>query len=415
MRAEIVAIGTELLLGETQDTNTHTLAGRLPELGIDLLYATAVGDNRERMREVLARAWGRADLTITTGGLGPTEDDLTREVIAEVLGEPLHEVPQEAERLRRWFAERGRTLLDRNLRQAQCVPSGRTLPNARGTAPGWWVEREEPGGRRLLVVLPGPPAEMLPMWEEQVVPELRRRADAVLLTRTLKTAGLGESDVDERLADLLSGRNPSIGIYHKRDGVHVRLGAKAPDRAAAAALLAPLEAAVRARVGAHVWGVDSDTLAAGAGALLRARGWTVAVMESATGGALADALTDPAGASDYFRGSIVAYATEAKIAHGVPPQVLALHGLYARETAEAMAQAARDRLGADVGVGLTGIAGTTDREGQAPGTMHVAVATPGGVAYRATRRAMYQGRAMAKQRGVTTALLLLRDQLLAEA
>lgn len=415
MRAEIISIGTELLLAETQDTNSHYLARQLPQFGIDLLYATQVGDNPERLHEVLARAWGRSDLTITTGGLGPTEDDLTRETIALVLGEQPTLDPDAAAKLREWFAERGQALLERNLKQAMRIPAARLLPNPRGTAPGWWVEREEPQGTRILVVLPGPPAEMTAMWQAEAAPALEARARSILVTRTLKTAGLGESQVDETLSDLLDGTNPSIGIYHKRDGVHVRIGAKAPAREQAEALIAPLEALVRERIGAYVWGIDDDTLAAGVGRLLRGAGLTLGVMESATGGALASALTDPAGASDYFRGSHVTYATEAKIAAGVAAEVIERHGLYSRDTAEAMAQAARAQFGADIGIGLSGIAGTQQREGQEPGTMHIAVATPDGVTYRSPRRLMYQGREMAKHRAVTAALLLLRERLMAQA
>ena len=421
MRAEIVSIGTEIMLGEITDTNAAYLAGQLPQFGIDLLYVTQVGDNPGRLREVLARAWERSDLTITTGGLGPTEDDLTRETVAEMLGEALTLDKGEAARLRGWFESRGRDLLERNLKQAMLIPSARFLPNPRGTAPGWWVERAHraapeaapEGDPHVIVIMPGPPAEMHHMWEQQVAPELERRAQSILVTRTLKTSGLGESTVDERISPLLNTVNPSIGVYARRDGVHVRIGAKASTRAAAEALIAPLEAQLRERLGPAVWGHDADTLEAGVGRLLRERGLTLATMESATGGAIADAITAVDGASHYFRGALVAYQTELKVAFGVPAEAIAEHGVYSPQTARAMAAAARERLDADIGIGVTGIAGPQELEGQPPGTMHIALTDGLRTAYGRSGY-NYQGRAVAKRRAILEALTLLRGWLLGE-
>ncbi|MSQ36681.1 MAG: CinA family nicotinamide mononucleotide deamidase-related protein, partial [Dehalococcoidia bacterium] len=352
MRAEILSIGTEIMLGEIVDTNAAWIAARLPQFGIDLLYVSQVGDNPGRMREVIARAWGRAELVIATGGLGPTEDDITRELVAEVLGEALAVDPEQERAVRAWFAGRNRAFEGRNLKQAMLIPSARALANPRGTAPGWWVERDG----RVLVLMPGVPPEMFHMWETHVAPELERHADSVLVTRTLKTVGMGEGSVDARLSPLLGGTNPSIGIYARPDGVHARIAAKARTREEARALIAPVEAEARRLLGPIVWGVDDETLAGAIGRLLRERGLTLAVMESATGGAIADAITSVDGSSDYFRGSLVTYAAAAKVAFGVPAATIAAHGVIARETAEAMAHAARERLGADLGVGLTGIA-----------------------------------------------------------
>jgi len=415
MRAEIIAIGTELLLGETTDTNSTFIGQQLPRYGIDLLYVTVVGDNPARLREVLARAWERSDLTITTGGLGPTEDDVTRELIAEMLGETLIDDEAEGARLRRFFESRGRALLERNLKQARRVPSARFLPNPRGTAPGWWVERTQAQGersardqRRILVCLPGPPSEMHGMWRDHVAPELERRADAVLAIRTLKTTGLGESQVDELMSPLLKAANPGIGIYHRADGVHVRIGAKATTRAEAEALIAPAEAEARRLLGGHIWGSDDETLAGAVGRLLRERGLTLATMESATGGAIATALTDVDGSSEYFRGGIVSYQTEIKLSFGVPAALIAEHGLYSRETAVAMAQVARQRLGADLGLGLSGIAGPDPLEDQPPGTVHIALTDGDHVEYRAARLP-YQGREAVKRRAVLQSLSMMRE------
>ena len=404
MRAEIVSIGTEILLGEITDTNAAFIASQLPEFGIDLLYVTQVGDNPGRLREVLARARDRSDFTFATGGLGPTEDDVTREAVASVLGEELYVDDEQRAVLEERFAERGRTLIERNMKQAWLVPSARAIANPRGTAPGWWVERDG----RVTVLMPGPPAEMTHMWEQQVAPELERRADAILVSHTLKTAGLGESMVDQMLEGLLSTSNPSIGLYARRDGVHVRISAKAPTRDEAWALIDPVGDRVRSILGAHVWGEDDDTLAAGIGRMLRERGMTLAVM----GGAIGSAITDVEGSSEYFRGSLVTYATEAKIANGVPAEVPAAHGVISRETAEAMADAARMSLGADLGLGLTGIAGSEPVEGQPPGTMHLALTDGEGVAYETW--SYYQGREAAKRRATTQALNMVRTWLLGE-
>ncbi|MDA1062552.1 MAG: competence/damage-inducible protein A [Chloroflexi bacterium] len=412
MRAEIVSIGTEILLGEIVDTNAAFIASQLPEYGIDLLYVSQVGDNPGRLQEVLARAWERSDLTFATGGLGPTEDDVTREAVAAVLGEtPAVDAAQRAV-LEARFGDRGRTVIERNMKQAWLIPSARAIANARGTAPGWWVEHAAGAERdgRVIVLMPGPPAEMTHMWAAGVAPELERRASAILVSHTLKTAGYGESLVDQLLAPLLGSTNPSIGLYARRDGVHVRISAKAPTRAEAWRLIHPLDEQARALLGNHIWGEDEDTLAAGVGRLLRDRGLTLGLMESATGGAIASAITDVPGASDYFRGSLVTYATQTKIEHGVPGEVPATYGVISRETAEAMARAAREQLGADLGLGLTGIAGADAVEGQPPGTMHLALTDGDRVQYETW--SYYQGREAAKRRATTQALNLLRTWLL---
>jgi nicotinamide-nucleotide amidase len=402
MQAEIISIGTEIMLGEITDTNAAFIASKLPQFGIDLLYVTQVGDNIGRLQEVLARAWQRSDITFTTGGLGPTEDDLTRECVAAVLGEPMTVDAEQEAHLRAWFAQRTRDFPERNIKQAMTVPSCRVLANPRGTAPGWWVERDG----HVIVVMPGPPAEMNYMWEREVDPELERRADAVLVSRTLKTSGLGEGSVDERLGDLWKGVNPSIGIYARRDGVHVRISAKAPTREEAWSLIVPAEEEARRILGPAIWGVDNDTLASGIGTLLRDRELTLALMESATGGAIADAITDGEGSTEYFLGSLVTYATQAKVDLGVSGETVYEHGVISQQTAEAMAHAARERLHADIGLGITGIAGPSEVEGQPPGTMHIAVTDGARTEYR--HYAYYQGREAAKRRAVTEALNLLR-------
>jgi nicotinamide-nucleotide amidase len=415
MKAEIISIGTEILLGEILDTNTQYIASRLPALGIDLYYTSVVGDNLGRLAEVIGRAWERSDLVLTTGGLGPTEDDLTREAIARVLGEEPAIDPELERGLRELFASRGIPMPERNVKQAALIPSARAIPNPRGTAPGWWVEPVRPArrsggqaGGRIIVAMPGPPTEMQLMWEAQVAPELeRRRPGAVLVVRTLKTTGVPEATVDEMVSPLLKSSNPSIGVYSRADGIHLRIAAKAASVEEARRLIEPVEEDIRRILGRAVWGADDDTLADAAGAMLRERGLTLATMESCTGGLLASTITDVPGSSDYYKGGLVSYATEMKVAWGVDRQVIAEHGVISAECAQAMARAARERLGADVGIGVTGVAGPDPQEDKPVGSVHIAVAL-GGRPPRTTSYVFPQGREAVKRRAVTTALALLR-------
>ena len=409
MRAEIISIGTELLLGEIVDTNSAFVAARLPALGIDLYYKHTVGDNLRRLVETLGRALERADLVLCTGGLGPTEDDLTREAIAQVMGEEPRVDPEIEAWLRGVFARRGGTMPERNIKQAWLIPSARAISNPRGTAPGWWVERDA----KLVIAMPGPPAEMTRMWEEEVAPELlRRRPGAVLITRTIKTAGIGEGSVDEMLSPLLKTTNPSVGIYARADGIHVRIAAKAPTEEEARKMIEPLEAEMRRILGGAVWGADDDTFESVIGEMLVERGLTLAVMESCSGGLLADAITNVPGSSRYFRGGIVSYATEVKEAMGVDPAVIREHGVVSAETAAAMARAVRERLDADIGVGVTGVAGPEPQEGAPVGLVYIAVDGGEKVAPQSLSFQFAQSRQAIKRRAVTQAIMLLRRALL---
>ena len=299
MRAEILSIGTELLLGQIVDTNAQYLASRLADLGIDCLYISTVGDNPARGRETLERALGRSDLVVSTGGLGPTEDDLTRETIAAVLGEEPVVDPTLERELREWFAGRGVTMPERNRKQAWLIPSARALPNPNGTAPGWDVRK---GGKRI-VAMPGVPREMTYMWEHHVEPTLV--AGAVLRSRTLKMLGIGESSAEELLGELVRSTSPTVVTKAKNDGVHVRITDKDADAATMDARIAKMEATVRERLGQYVWGTDEDTLGSVIGRGLSERGWHLATAESLSGGDVARALADsPGSASWYARGFV---------------------------------------------------------------------------------------------------------------
>ena len=299
LRAELLSVGTELLLGEIVDTNAAYLAGRLALLGIDCLHMQTVGDNLGRAKEAFERALARSELVVVTGGLGPTEDDLTREAIAAALGESPAVDPELEKELRSWFAGRGLPMPERNRKQAWLIPSARALRNPNGTAPGWDVRKD---GRRI-VAMPGVPREMTPMWEDQVEPTLAQ--GSALRRRTLKLLGVGESAVEEKLDELVRSTSPTVATYAKNDGVHVRIADKAPSAQEADARIAGVEAEIRARLGEYVWGVDSDTLGVVVGRALLARGWRLAVAESLSMGDIARSLADTPDARRWFAGGVV--------------------------------------------------------------------------------------------------------------
>jgi len=408
VKAEIIAIGTEILLGEIVDTNSAFIARQLPELGIDLLYKSVVGDNMARIIETFQRAWSRSDLVITTGGLGPTEDDMTREGICAMLDEKPIVDPELEQRLRRFFEGRGYPMPPSNIKQAWLIPSGRALDNPRGTAPGWWVERDG----RVIVSMPGVPPEMERMWANEVRPELERRSTGeVLVTRTIKTVGIGEGTVDEMAKPLYGTPGVGIGTYARADGVQLRIGAKGATRAEAWLRIRPVEEEMVRIFGNAIWGYDNDTFEGYIAGQMHERLQTLAVMESCTGGLFASTLTDVPGASAYFRGGLVTYQTQQKIDSGVPTDVITQFGVVSQETAKAMARAAAVTMGADFGVGITGVAGPEPEGDVSPGTVHVGVAMPNGTEHALSMR-MNSGRAAVKRRAVTTALLLLRRCLL---
>ncbi|TMG63018.1 MAG: CinA family nicotinamide mononucleotide deamidase-related protein [Chloroflexi bacterium] len=304
LKAELLSIGTELLLGQIVDTNANYLAGRLALLGIDCLHMQTVGDNLVRAKQAFERAIGRSDLVVATGGLGPTEDDLTREAIAAALGEvPAVDPALEAD-LVAWFSGRGMAMPERNRKQAWLIPSSRALPNPNGTAPGWDVQKD---GKRI-VAMPGVPREMTPMWES-VEPSLTRGGS--LRWRTLKLLGIGESAVEEKLAELVRSTSPTVATYAKNDGVHVRVADKASTPEEADRRVAGMEHEIRARLGEYVWGTDEDTLPAVIAQRLEARKWRLAVAESLSAGDVARSLSDAPDAERWFVGAIVRPSTGA--------------------------------------------------------------------------------------------------------
>ncbi|MBI2872034.1 MAG: competence/damage-inducible protein A [Chloroflexi bacterium] len=403
MKAEIVAVGTELLMGETADTNSGWLASRFPQVGLELQYVTVVGDNLAQLTEVLGRAFQRSDFTFTCGGLGPTEDDLTRDAVAKVLGEEITTAPELLRWLEGVFRERRMEMPAANIKQAGIIPSATSLPNPMGTAPAWWVER----GGHVIVTMPGPPRELQFMWEHQVEPRIRERVRGnIVLTRTFKTIGLSEAAVDEMVHHLYgSNSNPYLGIYAKPDGIYLRAIARAQGQRQAQEMLHPLEEGIQGALGRYIWGVDEDRPEEMVGRLLTERGLTLATIESCTGGLLAGTITDVPGSSRYFRGGIIAYSNDIKVAAGVDPTVIEKHGAVSQECAAAMAQAVCRHLGADCGLSVTGVAGPDSLEGVAPGNVFIGVAHPGGV--EVLHQRYPPRRPLVKARAATMALLEL--------
>ncbi len=322
MKAEIISVGTELLLGHTINTDAAHVARALSSLGIDLHHACVVGDNAARLEECLRAALQRSDLVITTGGLGPTNDDLTKETVARVLGLPLEEDADSLRRLREYFGDR--PVGENQYKQAWLPRGSHAFANSVGTAPGCAAPAE---GGKLVILLPGPPSELLPMLHDEVVPWLARKTGACIHSSMVRTFALGEGDAELRLRDMTGAANPTVATYATDGEMFVRITAKAATAEEAARLVAPVRDAVCRRLGEHVYGVDVENLESVVVPLLLQRGETLTTAESCTGGLLAKRITDVAGASSVFHQGVVTYANEAKTRLlGVPEELLASVG-----------------------------------------------------------------------------------------
>ena len=370
MNAEIISIGTELLMGELTDTNASWIASRLPPLGIQLQWVSIIGDDLPKLTEAFRRGMERSDVIFTTGGLGPTQDDLTREAVAAALDESPTVSEPELENLRQWFRNRGQDMPAHNVKQAHIIPSAHFITNRNGTAPGWWAEKN--GAH--IIIMPGPPGENRAMWHDEIDAKLKTLIDSeVTITRNIKTLGLGEASVDEIISEFFGLENPYLGIYSKADGIHLRIIARAVDEPAARALIAPVESAIHERLAPYIWGYDDETPEIAVGVALKARGMTLATMESVSGGFLANTITEATDSSLWYRGGAVAYTPDAIIAAGVPAGVIREHGMVSQATANAMARAAEESAGADFAIGVTGVLGPEELEGHRPGTIHIAI------------------------------------------
>lgn len=353
MNAEIISVGTELLLGHTINTDTSFVARELSPIGVNLLYSCTVGDNPERLRAAVQTALERSDVLITTGGLGPTGDDLTKETVAAAAGKKLVLHQESLDRIIRHF--RGRPLGETQKKQAM-LPEGCTvLPNDCGTAPGCGF-RTDAG--KIVVMLPGPPSELVPMLKNYAVPFLADGEKAAVVSRFVHVFGLGEGYVAEQIADLCEGANPTAATYAKEDEMFVRVTARAESRETAAKLCEPVVQELKKRLGAFLYAVDEDSLEAVVVRELTERNQTLATAESCTGGMLSERITDIPGASAMFHMGVVTYANEIKtLLLGVPEETLREFGAVSPQTARAMAEGIQKKSGATYGVGITGIAG----------------------------------------------------------
>ena len=370
MRCEVVAVGTELLLGQIVDTNSAWIGERLARAGVDSHFQTRVGDNLARVVQALRTALARSDAVVVCGGLGPTQDDITREAVAEVMGAPLVRDEDVAGRIRELFARRARAMPESNLRQAD-VPAGATvIPQTMGTAPGLIC----PLGRKVVYAVPGVPYEMRDMVERAVIPDLRGRSGngGAIVSRVLRTWGESESRVAELVAPrvdaLEASGNPTIAFLASgAEGIKVRITAKAPDEASALDVLGAEEAELRALLGALVFGVDDEGIEDAVGALLTARGLRLGVAESLTGGMVGARLTAVAGSSGFFSGALVAYDSQVKYDLLDVPE----GPVVSAQAAEAMARGVAKLLGADIGLATTGVAGPAEQEGRPVGTVYL--------------------------------------------
>lgn len=400
--AELIAVGTELLLGDIANTNAQMLSQGLSQLGINVYYHTVVGDNPRRLRQAVEIAKGRADILITTGGLGPTYDDLTKLVLAECFGkELLHHAPS-AERIRARFAAMGHEMTENNLQQAM-LPEGCTvLDNDWGTAPGaaFFAEGTH------VILLPGPPMECENMFRHRALPYLEALSQGVIASRTVKTFGIGESAAEALLRPLMNRlENPTLAPYAKPTGTELRITARAATQAEAMAMIAPVEEEVKAILGDKVIGVDVSSIQEVCLALLRERCLTLGTAESCTGGMMASLMTDLPGASQVFRGSVVSYHEEVKAqVLGVPDEMLAEYGAVSPQVAEAMARGAKKLLGCDLAVSATGVAGPDpDSRGNPVGLVYLGLAWEDQCIvreFRAGNVARERVRRMSAQRGL---------------
>lgn len=410
MKAEIIAVGTELLLGQINNTNARYLSEKLAQLGIDVYWHVAVGDNEGRLREAIKTALGRSDLIIFCGGLGPTKDDLTKETVADILELPLVRSMEWEKRLQETFARLGRTMTPNNLKQALLPEGARLLDNRHGTAPGIYIKWRD----KILVLLPGPPRELEPMFETEVMPLLRDKEGGVLiLSRVLKVTGVGESALEEVLADLFERQsNPTIAPLAKVTEVHLRLTAKAGSSAEANAMLDRLEEQVRGRLGQAVYGTGEETLADAVAKLLLQAGKTLAVAESCTGGLLSHLLTSVPGSSAYFLQGLITYSNQAKTdLLGIKPSLLREYGAVSEETARAMAEHVRHRAQSDYSLAVTGIAGPGGGSEEKPvGLVYIALGTGDGT--HCKRFNLWGDRQTIKERAAAAALNMLRLHLL---
>lgn len=372
MKAEILAVGTELLLGDILNTNAQFIARQLADAGVEVFHQAVVGDNPQRLQEQLQRSRSRCDLIVITGGLGPTYDDLTKEAVADVWGTPLEEDPRILAEIQSYFARLGRSMTPNNRKQALIPQGAEVLPNPNGTAPGIWLEQEE----KQVVLLPGPPREMQPMFLRYVLPRLQQKTGKTIFSSTVHIFGVGESQVETLLREeMLAAQNPTIAPYAKEGEVQLRLTAMAPNKQRAEEMLAPVRERICTQFGAAAYGVDVGSLQQALVAKLAALGLHLATAESCTGGLVSQRITGVSGASAVFDCGVCTYANQMKEQLlGVQAETLAAVGAVSEEVALQMARGVRKLSGAEIGLSTTGIAGPTGGTPEKPvGLVYIGV------------------------------------------
>lgn len=413
MKAEIMAVGTELLLGDILNTNAQFLAQELASLGIEVYYQTVVGDNPQRLKDTIFHAFSRADLIITTGGLGPTEDDLTKETAAEYFGERLILDERALGRIKKYFDRTGRVMTENNVKQAMVPESHcKILYNDNGTAPGIIMEKNG----KMIVMLPGPPKETIPMFRNQVKPYLAEKQEYTFLSRILRVAGVGESAMEARVKDLIDAQsNPTIAPYAKDGEAILRITAKAKSESEANALIDPVAAALKERLGTAVYAEGETNMQTVVAELLLEKKLTAAAAESCTGGLIASKLIEYPGISEVFLEGCVTYSNAAKIRRlGVKAETLEKYGAVSEETAGEMAEGIAKTSGADVTIATTGIAGPDGGTEEKPvGLVYM------GLCYKGktyVKKCNFVGKRQAiRERAAYTALDWLRRVILDEA
>lgn len=378
MKAGIISVGTELLMGEIVNTNTVWLSRKLNDAGYDVLYHHTVGDNPDRLARVLREALTDCDLIVTTGGLGPTQDDMTKEVVCEILEDELVENPEWMEFLRRRFERRGCRFTENNWKQAWLPSRGTILKNDVGTAPGFLLADKDREHR--IACLPGPPREMSWLFENRLEPLLQEETGEVLVHRMIRTFGIGESSLETDLLDLIDGQtDPTLATYAKEGECSLRVASKRKTRQEAESAVEEMIGRVLERIGEYVYSTDDEELVDVVAGRLMERGMTISAAESCTGGMFAAAMTDVAGVSACFDRSLVTYSNEAKMEElGVRPETLEEYGAVSEETAREMAEGIRRISGSDLGVSVTGIAGPGGGSEEKPvGLVYVALASEG--------------------------------------
>jgi nicotinamide-nucleotide amidase len=409
MKAEILAVGTEILLGDIVNTNSHYISQRLADLGISVYYQTVVGDNEERLYDAYKLAFERANIVIATGGLGPTKDDLTKEIGAKYFGKELVLHEESLDYIKNFFDRLNRPMSEGNRKQAMFPEGSIIVANPNGTAPGCIIEENS----KILIMMPGPPKEMTPMFEDSIVPYLQKFSDGVLVSKVLRVLGLGESGMAERVQDIIDNNtNPTVAPYAKDNEAILRITAKGKTKEEAKQLILPIEQEIRSRIGDDIYAEGETTVDAVVGEMLVKRNLTISTAESCTGGLLAGRLINYPGISSVFLEGAITYSNEAKIKRlGVKEETLEKYGAVSEETAREMAAGIAKAAGTDIGISVTGIAGPDGGTEEKPvGLVYLGLYIKGEV--KTKKLSMFGDRQKIRNRTVVSALDWLRRELL---